>query len=680
MSWLHTLIAFIANHPHEAYGAVFLCSFLESLAIVGLIIPGTTIIFGFGALVGAGSLSLPPVLICACIGAVAGDGISYWLGRHYRGRVATIRPFSSHPGGLRNGETFFLRFGGKSILFGRFFGPVRAFIPLVAGMMGMRPLLFTIVNILSAVGWAFAFVMPGVLFGSSLATAGAVSARLVVLLLIVLGAVWGVVWIARRLVLFVGNHWSSWRSAAKVWSETPGRRTIRPVKRAVSFFFLRQEEEEMFLGFLVLLMVIAGWGFLAVLHGVLALDPLVLADEAVYHFFQSLRTPWTDYFFVAVTECGDSFVNIAVAAAVLLVLLLSRCRRVAALWMVSFAGGLAGIELLKWVIQGPRPVALYHGISAYGFPSGHTTMSLVLYGFLAVLIARGLRRTARWWLFAAVVTISFMISLSRLYLGAHWMSDVLGGYFIGTSWVALLGIIYLKEEGEPVPRRWLVLVTVLVVTVIGGWHISRQHRHDLVRYAVRHTVATMSIEQWRSGGWRELPAWRIDLAGQQEQPLTFQWAGSCEDLSAYLMAHDWERPPSLNLKTMLGILAPGTPIQHIPVLPRLHDGRENSLSLVRLVGDRRWVLRLWPSDIAIESDSTRVYQGSVEIENRRRIAGFIILVEYTGDYDSSIDAVGITLAGRFNTQSVNREGMAVQRGKDRSRPGWDGRVLLVWGK
>ncbi len=99
----------------------------------------------------------------------------------------------------------------------------------------------------------------------------------------------------------------------------------------------------------------------------------------------------------------------------------------------------------EWLIHWPRPVAIYNGASAFGFPGGHTAMSVILYGFLAILLARDLARTLRWGLFVSVFLISFIIAISRLYLGAHWLSDVLGGFFIGPSWAALLGIAYLKS-------------------------------------------------------------------------------------------------------------------------------------------------------------------------------------------------------------------------------------------
>ena len=90
MHYLNVLLAYITDHSGLAYGAVFLVSLSESLALVGLIVPGTVIMFGVGAIVATGSLELKPVLLLAAAGAIAGDGISYWLGRHYQEKIGRI--------------------------------------------------------------------------------------------------------------------------------------------------------------------------------------------------------------------------------------------------------------------------------------------------------------------------------------------------------------------------------------------------------------------------------------------------------------------------------------------------------------------------------------------------------------------------------------------------------------
>jgi len=680
MHYLNALLAFITHHSGLAYGAIFLISLSESLALVGLIVPGTVTMFGVGAVVATGSLGLTTVLLLAMSGAVAGDGISYWLGHHYRERLVNIWPFSRYPEMLKKGEAFFHRHGGKSVLFGRFVGPVRPVIPVVAGMMGMRPSHFSVVNVVSAIGWALVYILPGVFFGTSLAMAGAVSTRLAVAVFVLAAGVWGFIWVCRKALSLFERKGPAWLFALRQWStaETSTHRLAPPVKRFFLFLLFRRQGEELIVVFLALTLFVAGWGFLGVLQDVLAKDPLVVADQAVYYFFQSLRTSWGDIAFVAITELGDSFVNLSLAGAVLIVLLAKRCYRTAGFWALTALGGLLGVQLLKWAIHLPRPVAIYHGVSVYGFPSGHTTMSVILYGFLAILLARELSGAWRWGLFSSVVLISFIIGLSRLYLGAHWLSDVLGGYFIGASWAALMGISYLKGADKPIPRRLLGLTAVLVIVIAGGWHVTQRHEKDLTLYAPQQNVQSMSLSSWQTDGWRGLPAWRIDMEGEPEQPLTVQWAGSPSELARFLISKGWQRPLSLSLKSFFGMFSPDTPVEQLPVLPRLHDGRTERLSLVRMDQDRYLVLRLWSTDVKIKGNDTPLFVGTIEEQRRRGLAGLITAARDTGEYDRPLDSLEQVLGDRSTVKSVSRKSNEIQVSREHRRLHWRGKVLLVW--
>lgn len=679
--YLNTLLAFITHHSGLAYGLIFLISLSESLALVGLLVPGTVIMFGVGAIVATGSLSLFPVLLMAMIGAIAGDGISYWLGHHYKERLVNIWPFSRYPGMLNKGEAFFHRHGGKSVLFGRFVGPVRPVIPVVAGMLGMRPVRFSVVNVLSAVGWALVYILPGVFFGASLALAGTVSTRLAVLVLIFVAGIWSLIWISRKILSLLDRKGPAVFATLKQWTTTESlhlRTIVRPVKRLLALLIFREQGEELLFAFLTLLLFAAGWGFLGVLQDVLAKDPLVVADQAVYHFLQSLRTPWADNAFVTVTELGDSFVNIALFCTVLLVLLVKRCRRAAAFWALTVLGGLLAVQVLKWTIHLPRPVSIYDGASAFSFPSGHTTMSVVLYGFLAILIVRQIGTAWRWGLVSSVVLIAFIIGFSRLYLGAHWLSDVLGGYFIGTSWTAIVGIAYLKKADKTVPKRLLAGAVIGVVVIAGGWHVTQQHKKDLSFYAPRHTMQTMALASWLTDGWRDLPAYRIDLAGEREQPLTIQWVGSPDELSRFLMSKGWRRPLPMNPKSFLGMFAPGTPIEQLPVLPLLHDGRVERLRLVRTGrGVQRLVLRLWSADVKINGNDTPLFVGTIEEQQGRSMAGLITMAKDTGNYERPLHLLEQTLGGTFKVRLVHRADRETRTVHEHQGTQWRGGVLLA---
>jgi membrane protein DedA with SNARE-associated domain len=162
------LIDFITLHQDWAIAVMFITAFGESFVVLGLVFPGTTLLIAAGALIRSGNLSLLPIMIAAVLGAVFGDAVSYWIGRWFGGRLTGIWPFTRRPELLVGGVQFFRRHGGKSVFIGRFFGPVRAVVPLAAGMMRMSPGLFWIANVTSALVWAPMLLLAG----DALAVAG----------------------------------------------------------------------------------------------------------------------------------------------------------------------------------------------------------------------------------------------------------------------------------------------------------------------------------------------------------------------------------------------------------------------------------------------------------------------------------------------------------------------------
>jgi membrane protein DedA with SNARE-associated domain len=158
------LLAFIGEHSYWAGPVMFVFAFGESFAFLSLLFPGTTLLIAAGTLISGGTLSFLPITVGAVIGATLGDSVSYWLGRRYGGGIARLWPFSRNPDLLPAGMRYFERHGGKSVFIGRFFGPVRAVIPLAAGVMKMSRGRFWLANFTSALVWA-----PMLLFAGDLA-------------------------------------------------------------------------------------------------------------------------------------------------------------------------------------------------------------------------------------------------------------------------------------------------------------------------------------------------------------------------------------------------------------------------------------------------------------------------------------------------------------------------------
>ena len=152
---------FVSEHSSWAVPIMFITSFGESFAFVSLLFPGTSLLIVAGTLMAAGSLPYWPVLTGAVIGAVLGDSVSFWIGHRFGGGIARLWPFTRSPELLSNGMRFFARHGGKSVFIGRFFGPVRAVIPLAAGIMRMHRGRFWFANVTSAIVWAPMLLFAG---------------------------------------------------------------------------------------------------------------------------------------------------------------------------------------------------------------------------------------------------------------------------------------------------------------------------------------------------------------------------------------------------------------------------------------------------------------------------------------------------------------------------------------
>jgi membrane protein DedA with SNARE-associated domain len=157
------VLDFVRQHPNATALVVFLLAFGESLAFVSLIFPFWGILFfGIGPLLGtADALNFWLIVSAAAIGAALGDWVSYWLGFHYHEQIGRMWPLSRYPTLIPKGHDFFAKWGAWAIVLGRFSGPLRASVPIAAGIAQMPQLLFQIANWGSAFLWSFVLLSPG---------------------------------------------------------------------------------------------------------------------------------------------------------------------------------------------------------------------------------------------------------------------------------------------------------------------------------------------------------------------------------------------------------------------------------------------------------------------------------------------------------------------------------------
>jgi len=597
---------------------------LESLALIGTIVPGSTIVFAAGVLAGLRVVDPWVAGGLAVAGAMLGDTTSYVVGRRYRRVIRDVWPMSRFPGILARGEAYFAANGRKSIFVGRFLGPVRALVPLVAGMSRMHAGHFIGIDALATVAWAAAHLVPGVLFGASLQLAGAVSSRLLALVAILAAGLW----IVMRLIRLVTRR--GWPYLKRVGDQMYVRASTGsgPVAKTVAHLLDPARSEPLALLVSATLLVAGAWLFLGVVEDVVTQDRLVDVDRAVYGWLSSLRSRAGDDVMVTISELAGVQVTLAVIAAVALWFAITRRFLTLAHWVAAAAFGQVLVLALKYGLQRARPPTAYAAIDEFSFPSGHAAMTIVVYGFLAFLLGHG-KPISKHGAFALVAAaIATLVAFARLYLGVHWMSDVIAGFGLGVAWIALLGIGYIQHVREPPLRTApVVAIVVAVLALFSAPYAARHHARDLDRYASLYERPKMAIDAWQSGGWRELPAARTEIGGVHNEPFSVQWVGTRDSVAGALAAAEWKAPARWESSAVLLWLVPSTPIEQLPVVPKWHEGRAAALTFIRARDPRtREVIRLWHvADGTEGADSWPIYDGMITTEHAHPQWGLLLV-------------------------------------------------------
>ena len=611
-AWFDSVVAWIGAHPVAAGGLVFLVAFCDALAVVGIVVPALPLLFAVGALVGLGHISGPYALACAAIGALLGDALSFWIGRRWGPQLREHVLFRRYPQLLARGEDLFRRHGTKSILIARFVGAVRPFVPAIAGTLRMPLRRYLPASAFAAIAWAAAFLAPGWIFGASYEAVAAVADRLV-LVLLALATVLAVAW---ALVLYswrwFARHADALLARALRWS-----RAHPLLGRYARALMDPNRPESASLALLAACLLAIGWAWFALLAMVLARGGPLALDWSVYSAMSSLRNPLADRLMAGLASLGDLPVLLPACALAMAWLLWRRRWMAAAHWLAALAFGLVLTSMLDAWIDMPAPPSALHG---FGFPSIAVTMTTIAFGFFAVLVARELPGRRRVWPYLVGGAVVTSIGFARLYLGAHWLSDVVGGALLGIVWLLLLGLAYRSHVARSFWMRPLAIAFYGGFLAAAAWHLPRAVDPLLARYAQHAPPATLDPETWWNGdAWRALPAHRNEREASLRWPLDVQVAGPLPALRARLARAGWHEQPEADWVSVLGLLDDDRPPARQAVLPATLDTEAESLLLRRsLPGGDIQVLRLWAAPVALR-DGTPVWLGTTQVMRYDRL-------------------------------------------------------------
>lgn len=593
-SWIESATAWIGAHPVAAGALIFLVAFCDAVIVLGIVVPALPLLIAVGALVGLGHVSGPYALLCAALGAFVGDAMSYWIGRRWGPQLRTRWPFARYPQWIERGETMFRRHGMKSIVTARFVGAVRPFVPAIAGMLHMPVQRYFIPSSLACIAWAAAFLAPGWLLGASYDAVAAVADRLALVLgglVVAVAAAWAGVLYTWR---WFAQHADQLLARLLAWS----REHPRLGRYAVALVDPNRPESASLLMLAVCLLGIS-WIWSSLLALLLASGGPLAIDHSIQELLASLRNPLADRLMAGLASLGDAQVLGPAALAVLLYLAWRRRWMAAAHWLAAIVFGLALTAMLEAAIDMPRPPTAPAG---FGFPSVAVTMMTIVLGFFAVLIARELPGRRRVWPYLMAGVLTTLVGFARLYFGAHWASDIVGGTLFGIGWLLVLGLAYRRHVARSFWMRPLAILFYSTLTLAAVWHAPRAADPLLQKFAPASATLVLDEREWWTRAWMSLPALRDEHARHGRWPLDVQVAGPLAPVQRTLEAQGWRVQPQADWRDTVRLLDDDTPAEAQAVLPATLDARAETLLMIREVrpGERD-VLRLWPAPATLGS-------------------------------------------------------------------------------
>ncbi|MBA3300675.1 MAG: bifunctional DedA family/phosphatase PAP2 family protein [Thermoleophilaceae bacterium] len=451
-------------------------AFLETGAFVGLVAPGEFAVIVGGVVAAQGEIDIVPLIGLVWFCAIAGDSVSFYIGQRLG------RGFLEKHGGkvqitperLEKVEDYFERYGGRTILIGRFIGLVRALAPFIAGSSGMTYRGFIPYSIVGTGLWASTFCMLGYIFYRSFEQVAGIAGKATVAFGFVVAVVFGTVWAYRKL------RQPGERRKLEAWLDRQGRRpllrpvafVVRPLWRRVllplgrllappvRFLIHRVTPGELGLEFTTAIAIGAvGFYVFALYALILARDPgLTPADGT----FQSTALELRQSFLTDVAEVVSALGSLPVTGLAVLVtagwLWWKRGRGEAIMLVTAFILIYIAVHVAKAEIGRPRPAGALVGTEGSAFPSGHAAYA-TLYVWIALLAGRVLGVVSQVGIVVVALVLGAAIGFTRVYLGAHYWSDVAGGWGLGfgllglCSAVALLVFHVGQNESDGVPVR-----------------------------------------------------------------------------------------------------------------------------------------------------------------------------------------------------------------------------------
>ncbi len=634
MNFLTNILPSLSHLGVWGYWLVLLAALLESLVLVGVIVPGAVLVVFAGFLSSQGYMDIGDLIWFAAIGAILGDSISYYLGtkgtRFFHNENKWLK--ADH---LEGGKRFFRKHGSKSIFLARFIGPLRAIVPFVAGISGMKKSKFLFWNIISAFLWSASHLLVGYFFGNAFTAIEVWSTRVgyaigAIFTFFVLLYVIRFITVKhrRQIAEFIRSVSASIRNAV---SSNPDVQKL--VKRYPIFFaFIKTRTGRKSFSGLPLTLIIIGFIyvlslFFGIIQDVLVSNTIVAADLRIANLLAYFRSPELTKVFLWITLLGKWQIVIGLAVVVSIILWLWKKRSyILYLWLALTADEIFNY-LGKLLIHRDRPDNSVYIEHSFSFPSGHTMVAVVFYGFLAYILIRHIRNwKTKVNIFFACLVVILAIGFSRLYLGVHYVSDVWGGYLLGFLILTTVTVLYewrknKAEHENVVISKNIRLTTAGLVLVSAIFYVgfALQYQPPIVE---PDQMVIQSIDGDINTYFNDhkIPKYSETLVGNPQEPLGFIFLAKDDNfLTQSFEKAGWSSADRVSIKSVAKIAEAvllHRQYLNTPITPSFWNAAVNDFGFEKPtqannVGERHHI-RIWKTDLR-QGDLT-VYVGTASLD------------------------------------------------------------------
>lgn len=428
------LFDWLALHPHWLGASVFLIILIECTALIGVLWPGVLLVFAAALLAAQIDMALWPLLLLAWLAAFIGNAGSFLLGTRLQDSARSLPLLRRHPHWLARAELHLENYGAASLFVGHFIGPLRPVLPLLAGMLRMSRVQFLLTNLYAAGIWSFSAVLPGWLAGSTLDTSSAPPEGFRLQAIVLAGSL---------LMLAIAASWLGRH-------RHPRRHPLLAL-----------------LAGLLLTGLLLGW------------QQFSTFDLYLQKQILSLSANWLNPIMLAATQLGDVKLQFILCAILCGLLVIFRARTALLFAVITLLGATLGNALLKKLVMRDRPQLLPLPLDGYSLPSGHSVRAFTFFLVIAILAGLGRRWQIRMGLVLLACLPATSIAFSRVYLTAHWPTDILAGALLAifscSASLALLERLNLAPSTWPsVKRFWSVQagLSALAYLLFLGWSFS----------------------------------------------------------------------------------------------------------------------------------------------------------------------------------------------------------------